>query len=135
MDPDMIVTGDIVELFNLDMTSPVHMMKQQQRFEWPSMMVFDNAKCQHLTPEFVTNSPMYDLAWADSVGDVPKDWNYCIGYEDKGDPKLWHYTKGIPVWPETEGLEPEPWIKEWRDSNATVSWQELMGQSVHVNHG
>lgn len=132
MDPDMIVTGDIAELFDLELTHRVHMMQDQPNFEWPSLMVFDNAKCSHLTPKFVSEQPMYDMKWA-TPGPLPKEWNRCIGYEDVEDAKLHHYTKGIPVWKETEGLEPNLWHQYWRASNSTVSYQELMGASVHAN--
>ena len=132
MDPDMVVTGDICELFELPLTEPVHMVREQPRFEWPSMMVFDNARLTHVTPAFIEANPMYDLEWAETVGALPKEWNRCIGYEECEEAKLHHYTKGIPVWKETESLEPELWHDLWRQSNSTVSHQELMGGSVHV---
>ena len=131
MDPDMIVTGDIKELFDLDLVAPVHMMKDQPDFEWPSLMVFDCSRLRHVTPDFVTDENMFDYLWTD-VGPLPKEWNHCIGYEEAQSPKLLHYTKGIPVWKETESLEPDVWHDYWRQSNSTVSHEELMGTSIHA---
>jgi hypothetical protein len=137
MDPDVIVTGDICELFEFANATEgdVHMMKHQPRFEWPSVMLFNNARCRKLKPEFVENEAnvLYDLEWAKSVADFPDQWNYCVGYQEKTEhTKLYHYTKGIPVWQETCDLEPEIWLDQFSDANSTVSYKELMGNSVHA---
>jgi hypothetical protein len=136
MDPDMIVTGDICEL--IDMADPihgaVHMMKHQPRFEWPSVMLFNNQKCRKLTPEHIDDeaNQLYDLAWADNVADIPDEWNYAVGYSQCDAPKLWHYTMGIPCWPETCKIEPDAWNDLFNEANSTVPWRELMGGSVHA---
>ena len=39
MDADMIVRADVAELFALDDMSAVSVMQEQERFEWPSLMV------------------------------------------------------------------------------------------------
>lgn len=135
MDPDMVVGGDIYELDGLVRNgAPVHVVKDQPRFEWPSMMVFNNAKCTDLTPEYVDDesNSLFDFGWADEIGDLPSEWNYCIGYAAQKDAKLYHYTQGIPCWPETADLEPEHWDKEFKMANSTVSWKELMGNSIHA---
>jgi len=50
LDADMVVEGDIHELAShMDGKHSVYVAKHQQRFEWPSMMVFNNEKCQRLT--------------------------------------------------------------------------------------
>lgn len=135
MDPDMIVTGDICELVqHADPLNAVSLVKAQPRFEWPSMMVFSNSACTKLTPQFVDDeaNPLFDMAWAAHIGDLPGEWNYCIGYEAPKEAKLWHYTQGIPCWPETEGLEERAWKEAFREANSTVSWSELMAGSVHA---
>ena len=137
MDPDIIVTGDVCEL--IDMANPVkgslHVMKEQPRFEWPSVMLFNNAKCKKLTPEFIddTENQLYDMEWADGIADFPPEWNNCIGIvEHDENAKLYHYTEGIPCWPETCRLNPEPWLDLFAEANSTVTWRELMGNSVHA---
>lgn len=136
LDADMLVQGDISELFSLKDESPVQVVKGKHRFEWPSMMLFDNFKCRALTPEYVddpVNMPQ-TLQWAGTIGELPGEWNHCVGY-DAPNPKakLIHYTKGIPIWPQTQNCEhAETWWKELKSMNSSVSHQELMGNSVHV---
>lgn len=144
MDPDMIVTGDIAELFECgDIATPVCMRKNQQRFEWASVMLFSNPLCERLTPDYIENpeNKLFDYAWTAKdgeeprIGDLPDDWNFCIGYEELNEKaKLWHYTQGIPVWPETDGFVDEPWKQAHAEANSSVSFAELMGPSVHVKH-
>jgi hypothetical protein len=135
LDADMVVTGDVVELFNLsDMNYDVMVVQDQPRFEWASMMLFSNARCRTLTPEFIENkdnNPL-DLTWAKAVGELPREWNACCGYVPTDGAKLLHFTKGIPCWPETIGLaEDEVWNDAYARSVSTVTYEELMGRSIH----
>lgn len=137
LDADMVVTGDIAELFALKDESAVQVVKNKLRFEWPSMMLFDCSKCKVLTPEFIDDSSHNPLAlkWAESIGELPSIWNHCVGYDRKQalTPKLIHYTKGLPCWPETKECDySEIWWDEFKRSNSTVSYEELMGRSVHA---
>lgn len=137
MDADILVTGDIAELMACaDMQWDVQVMQDQPRFEWPSVMLFNNPRCTILTPEFIDDKKnvLFDLAWAKSVGTFPSDFNHCVGYRDNPEAKLHHFTQGIPVWPQTRGNHPEDalWLKEHRMANSSVSWQELMAASVHA---
>lgn len=134
-DADMLVQGDIAELFNLKDDTAVQVVKGKQRFEWASLMLFDCAKCKILTPEYIENpdnNPL-SLKWAESIGELPAEWNHCVGYDHKKPAKLIHYTKGIPCWPETKDCEHSAaWWEEFKKTNSTVSHEELMGRSVHV---
>jgi len=135
LDADMVVTGDIVELFNAaNYVSDVQVMKDQPKFEWASAMLFNNARCNVLQPEFIddTRNPLLDLAWAKSIGEFPAEWNHCVGYQKPTPSKLYHYTQGIPCWAETAGVEDEPWTDAAMEMVHTVSWSELMGESVHA---
>lgn len=138
LDADMLVTADLKELFGYadPFKHDVHVMKEQARFEWPSAMLFNCGRCTQLTPEYVadlSNNPL-DLKWAKSIGDFPEEWNRCVGYSRKTTPaKLYHFTQGIPCWPETQkNPEDELWFKAFEEANYTVSYEELMGGSVHA---
>jgi len=133
MDADIVVTGDIAELF--EHSAAVSVMQEQERFEWASVMTFDCEQCKVLTPEFVQDprNQLFDLAWAPSVGKLPKQWNGIVGYgPTPEDTKLWHFTRGIPVWKQTQGLaEDLVWFDELEAANYTCDYADLMGHSIH----
>jgi hypothetical protein len=142
LDLDMLVQGDLSELFNYaDPKYAVMVVKNAQRFEWASAMLFN---CGHpanaeLVPELVDSdedfAAPHDLRWLDDalVGDLPAEWNHCVGYDSpRIDAKLVHYTQGIPAHPEVAGCEYETeWRAEAELAFATSSWTELMAHSVH----
>lgn len=135
LDGDMIVRGDITELFDYEDGSPVQVVKNKRTFEWPSLMLFNCAECSKLTPKYIEdeNNKLFDFAWAKKVGELPAEWNHCIGYDEPKKAKLLHYTAGIPIFEETKKFG---FIEEWKEcqrmANGSVSWQELMGSSVHA---
>ena len=137
MDSDTIATGDITELPSLIGHDAVSVVKGKQRFEWPSVMMFQNSNsgCVKLTPKFVndTENSLFDFKWADSIGELPAEWNNLIGYQEPNPKaKIIHYTAGIPCWPETKASPlAKLWMKELAYSVSTVTWEELMGKSVH----
>jgi hypothetical protein len=137
MDGDIIVRADLREIAQLAASdAPVSLVKNKLRLEWPSMMFFRNALCRALSPEFVETGKPETFEWASGIGELPAEWNHCVGY-DAPNPraKLIHFTQGIPCWPETENCEhAETWREEHRHLNGTVSWTELMGRSVHAKH-
>lgn len=136
MDADMVVTGDIKELFDAaDPLNAVSVMMEQPKFEWASMMVFSCGSCLRLTPEFVDDEKnnLFDLAWANYVGAVPPEWNHCVRYAEPKAANLYHYTMGLPCWPETAGADEDAaWVQAYEEMQRTVSWRELMGNSVHA---
>ena len=139
LDADMVVNSDIAELFALaNPAYAVQIVKSEQRFEWPSLMLFNCEQCRTLTPEFIEFDQPEALQWG-AVGELPKTWNHCIGYDaPDAEAKIMHYTMGIPAFKETQHLEgADLWKKEHYLANSTVSWQELMGKSVHAGrlHG
>jgi hypothetical protein len=135
MDADIVVTGDIAELFTqADQQYAVQVNQEQPKFEWPSVMLFNNANCRDLTPEWIddeANKPQA-LGWG-PVGSFSPEWNQCVGYTDVANAKLYHYTQGLPCWYETRGHEEDRhWLKALQEMQYTVSWKELMGTSVHA---
>lgn len=135
LDADMVVTGDIAELFAVDNMDAVSVMQGQPAFEWPSAMLFNCGCCRVLTPEYIDDpaNKLMDLAWAPYVGKLPPEWNHCVGYAEPAEAKLLHFTQGIPAWPETAGLpEDGAWHAEYEAMLHTVEWKDLMARSVHA---
>lgn len=137
MDADIVVNGDINELFDqFDSDSSLQVMKNQAKFEWASVMMFNNEKCKKLTPEFIddTQNSLLDMNWADKIGSFSDEWNHCVGYAESNlSAKLFHFTQGVPVWEEVRGLpEDQIWDAAHAKLNSTVDWKTLMGKSVHA---
>lgn len=137
LDADMVVTADIVELFaQANGEDSVQVNRDQERFEWPSAMLFNCEHCTALTSQYVDNprNQLYDFAWAKSIGQFDSTWNKCVGYSEPGlDAKLYHFTKGIPIWRETRGnVEDAVFHDAYKHMLHSVSHAELMGNSVHV---
>lgn len=133
MDADIVVKDDIAGLFAQADGSSVQVQQNQAKFEWASVMLFDCAQCKTLTPEFVgdTANKLFDLAWG-TVGTFSEAWNHCVGYAPPKKASLYHYTQGIPCWYETMGnAEDAAWLEEREEMCRTVTWKELMGNSVH----
>lgn len=144
LDSDMVVTGDIVDLFAMVDDSKAVMVRREGMapFEWASLMLFN---CAHpanrvLTPEAIdqdTVKGLHKIGWVpqELVGEIPKEWNYCVGYDAPAHemPKLLHYTQGNPMWPETVGCDrSDVWLEEFNRLRKFASWPELMGRSVHA---
>jgi lipopolysaccharide biosynthesis glycosyltransferase len=143
-DNDMIVKEDIHELFSLrDDKYAVMCVKHNQicnsnkKFlgydqveynykNWSSVMLFNNAKCQSLTLDYVNNAPGLDLhqfKWLDSlqlVGDLPLEWNYLVENKNQTEatPKLIHYTDGGPYFEETKNCL---FASEWTSVYETIN--------------
>lgn len=142
MDGDMLVLDDINELFDLHNGASVSVVQDQDKFEWPSLMLFDCAKCCELTPEYVNDpaSTPHDLtSWATDVGTLPKEWNVMVMASDPdkagvlNGAKVLHFTEGLPCFFETQDT---PGAAQWhaakKEMNHTVTWKELMGRSIHA---
>lgn len=138
LDLDMLVVADIAELFALaDDRYTVMVVKNSKRFEWASVMLFNCAKNKILTPEYCESADrLHGISWCrpEDIGDIPPDWNHLVGYDKPlADPKLIHYTQGIPAFEETLDSEhAEIWHKEHQYLNSARPWKELMGTSVHA---
>jgi len=135
MDADVVVKGDIGELLaQADGTSAVQVMQEQDKFEWASVMLFNNANCRVLTPEYIDDpaNKLLELKWG-PVGTFDPEWNHCVNRRLPMQAKLYHFTEGIPLWDEVRGSPlDEVWDEEYADMNRTVPWVQLMGHSVHA---
>lgn len=135
MDADVLVRGDVAELSSKDAVSVV--FHAEHSYENASVMVFDCAQCQVLTPAYVeaAKNPL-KLDWAASVGHLPKAWNHLVNYDAPNpDAKLVHFTQGIPCFDETRNDEhAEEWNKVAAQCMTTVPWEQIMGNSVHAKH-
>jgi len=85
LDADMVVKGDIAEVFQ-EFDAEVAMQIHQAQFEWASAMLFNNARCKILTPEYIDERKhvMFDFLWAHQIAHLPEEWNKLIGYDAQG---------------------------------------------------
>lgn len=139
IDGDMIVRGDIAELWALrEFTKDVQVVKHDYktrmtekylgsknenypRKNWSSVILwncssFPNRK---LTPEFIqssTGSFLHRFSWIDDerIGELPKEWNWLPDeYGPNADAKLLHYTLGTPCFFEFANTpQSDEWHKE-----------------------
>lgn len=139
MDCDMLMNGDIAELFDLaDDKYAVMVSKNEDRIKWSSMMLFNcgHRKNKVLTPKYLEGaSRIHEMNWIPDklIGAVPRAWNHIVGYDvENPDAKLIHYTQGVPLYQETVGCEHSTlWHGFHRMLNFTKPWVELMGDSGH----
>lgn len=138
LDADIVLRDDISQLFDLrDDKYAVMVSKNVHRFEWASVMLFNCAKCEILTPEYCeVADALHQIRWAkdEEIGDLPREWNHLVGYdEERPDAKLVHYTQGIPCFPETNDSEyAQDWIDEAKWLGMSQPWEVLMGNSIHA---
>ena len=138
MDCDMIVRDDISKLFALaDDKYAVQVVKHDhtpeeetkflgapqskyQKKNWSSVMLFNNAKCKALTPEYVNSASgleLHQFKWLkseDLIGELPHRWNHLVAYDEPDkDVSLVHYTVGGPYFNEYQGCEyADEWFEE-----------------------
>jgi hypothetical protein len=119
MDCDMLLQADIAQLWALrDERYAVMVVKHEHtptetrkflnepqsayaKKNWSSVMLFNNAKCQTLTPAYVntaTGLELHQFKWLDHddlIGALPPQWNHLVGYDKpRSDAALVHYTLG-----------------------------------------
>lgn len=135
MDCDMLVLDDIAKLYDLrDERFAVMVVKHEHRpreevkflnqpqskYEkknWSSVMLFNNARCRALTPEYVnsaTGLELHQFKWLKTesmIGALPEGWNHLVGYNaPRRDASLVHYTLG------------GPYFSEYRDCEYAAEW-------------
>jgi hypothetical protein len=135
-DCDMLVLDDIAKLWALrDDRYAVMVVKHDHRpreavkflgqpqtaypkKNWSSVMLFNNARCRALTPQYVNTASgleLHQFKWlADEtlIGALPGRWNHLVGYDAPSrDVSLVHYTLGGPYFEEYRDCE---YAEEWR---------------------
>lgn len=87
---------------------------------WSSVMLFNNAKCRALTPEYANMASgleLHQFKWLgndDLIGELPSRWNHLVGY-DKPQTNVAnaHYTSGGPYFNEYATCEySASWFEE-----------------------
>ena len=146
MDCDMLSRANIAELWRLRTTkyavqcvqhdytptSTIKFMNQPQtpypKKNWSSMMIFNNAKCTALTPDYVnsaTGLELHQFKWLESedlIGNLGVEWNHLVGeYEYNENAKLVHYTEG------------GPYFKNYKDCHYADEWFDTFKESTQIN--
>ena len=95
------------------------------RKNWSSVMLFNNARCSALTPQYVNTATGLDLqrfAWLNDsmIGGLPLEWNWLVGeYKHNPAAKIVHYTIGGPYYDEYRGCD---YAEEWFEENRRVNF-------------
>jgi len=137
LDSDMLCLADIAELFSFEFRGEaVAVVKSKERFEWPSLMLFNCEECRGLTRDYIddtANNPA-TFAWAQEIAALPQEWNHCVGYDEPNpDAKLVHFTSGTPGFKERSFCEhASAWHAEKDSMNSQAAWLEIHGGSVHA---
>lgn len=72
------------------------------RKNWSSFVLFDNAQCKALTPDYVNTASGLELHrfhWLqdEQIGSLPLEWNWLVGeYPPNSDARNLHFTEGGP---------------------------------------
>lgn len=138
MDCDMLMREDVAKLWALrDEQYAVMCVKHDhqphettkflgqtqtayQKKNWSSVMLFNNAKCRALTPEYVNTASglqLHQFKWLDGdhlIGGIPPEWNHLVGYSQP-DPNAAnvHFTIGGPYFREYANCEhSQDWFAE-----------------------
>jgi hypothetical protein len=136
MDCDMLMRDDIAKLWSLrDERYAVQVVKHDHRpvektkflgekqtsYEkknWSSVMLFNNARCPRLTPDYVNSASgleLHQFKWLDDerlVGGLPARWNHLVDYDPpSAEVSLAHFTIGGPYFAEFAGCA---FADEWR---------------------
>ena len=141
MDCDMLMLDDIARLWALRderyavmVVKHQHVPKEDTKFlnepqtrydkkNWSSVMLFNNARCTALTPDYVNTASgleLHQFKWLGDdglIGELPARWNHLVGYDaPRPDAALVHYTLGGPYFEAYRNCEYSgEWISERND--------------------
>lgn len=145
MDCDMLARADIADLFTLrddrfavmvcqhdyvprDETKFLgHVQTRYPKKNWSSVMLFNNARCRALTPEYVntaTGLELHQFKWlADDglIGALPLAWNWLVGeYDHDPEARIAHFTRG------------GPYFADYADCDYADEWRAVLARVEHV---
>ncbi|SDQ20435.1 glycosyltransferase [Pseudovibrio sp. Tun.PSC04-5.I4] len=148
LDCDMIVQRDIAELWNLrdqdyslmcckhdyqpkeDLKFLGNTQTKYEKKNWSSVMLFNNAKCLTLTPDYVNNCSgleLHQFKWLendDLIGSLPLSWNHLVGvYVYDPAAALVHYTEG------------GPYFKDYAACDYSVEWHKYFNTLISAKNG
>lgn len=122
-DCDMLMLDDVKKLWDLrDERFAVQVVKHEhkpaegtkfldqpqrpyEKKNWSSVILFNNARCKALTPEYVnsaTGLELHQFKWLGDdglIGELPQRWNYLVDYYETVPPEkvsFLHFTEGGP---------------------------------------
>ena len=145
MDGDMVVQGDITDLWDLrSVDKDVMVVKHDYRTRmrkkylgasnedyprknWSSVILWNcsNFPNRTLTPEFVQSQPgwfLHRFQWLsdERIGSLPPEWNWLPDeYGENTDAKLLHYTLGAPC------------FNEFADTTQAQNWHQEYALTTH----
>lgn len=96
------------------------------RKNWSSLMVFNNARCRALTPEYVNRASGLELhrfQWLrdEDIGELALEWNWLVGeYDFNPEAKIAHYTLG------------GPYFQAYRDCDYSDEWRAEFDSMRHA---
>jgi len=143
MDCDILVLDDIAKLwamrddrYAVQVVKHDHVPEEDHKFlgqpqtkyqkkNWSSVILFNNVKCQSLTPDLVntaTGLELHQFKWLGDdqlIGDIPERWNHLVDYNPKiNNPANVHYTTGGPYF---DAYKDCSYADEWRQEFEDMS--------------
>lgn len=99
---------------------------------WSSVMVFDNAACRALTPQYVNTASgleLHQFKWLPDescIGALDPAWNHLVGeYQPNLAAKIVHFTLGTPCFAKYANCE---YARDWRDEKARMLEYNKIGE-------
>jgi lipopolysaccharide biosynthesis glycosyltransferase len=136
MDCDFLCRADIADLLIYPLAHPskaVHVCQHDYtpstklkflyqpqtmypRKNWSSLMVFNNAECRMLTPDYVnmaTGLELHRFNWLkdEQIGALPLEFNWLVSeYSPTEKAKMLHFTNG------------GPWFEQYMNTDNALDW-------------
>ena len=145
MDCDMLLRTDIAPLFALandDYSVMVckhdyvprdevkflgQVQTKYEKKNWSSVMLFNNAKCKALSPDYVNRASgleLHQFKWLagdEAIGSLPLVWNWLVGeYDYNADARIVHFTRG------------GPYFADYKDSDYADEWAGMLKETTYV---
>ena len=147
MDCDMLVREDIARLWALrddryavQVVKHTHVPRETTKFlnqvqtkyekkNWSSVMLFNNARCRALTPDYVNRASgleLHQFKWLGDdalIGELPPRWNHLVGYDEHdASAAVVHFTIG------------GPYFRQYESCAFAGEWFEERQQMLTVDH-